>query len=172
MLKKIKEKISGNWLFLIITILVYIIVILFFQESFYKSMSIFGKTLIDILPIMLLVFGFMFVFNFFLTPEKISQIFGKSAGFKAWTFAVALGVLSSGPIYMWYPMLANLRKQGVRDCFIIAFLYNRAIKIPFMPMTIFYFGWPFLILMTVFMILFSIINGYIGEKILKFKLRS
>ena len=67
---------------------------------------------------------------------------------------------------MWYPLIDELRKNGMRDSLAMVFLYNRAIKIPLMPMIILYFGMPFLVVMSVLMIIFSIINGYIGEKIL------
>jgi uncharacterized membrane protein YraQ (UPF0718 family) len=58
-------------------------------------------------------------------------------------------------------MLAELRKHGMKDSLIAAFLYNRAVKIPLIPVMIYYFGWLFTALIMIYMIAFSIINGLI-----------
>ena len=80
---------------------------------------------------------------------------------------VGLGILSSGPIYAWYPFLADLKEQGFKNSLITIFLYNRAIKLPFIPLLIYYFSWQFVILVTILMIIFSIINGIIMDKLVK-----
>jgi len=58
--------------------------------------------------------------NYFITPERIIRyIEGK--GIKKWFFAVIGGVLSSGPIYMWYPLLADLKEKGISNGLIACF---------------------------------------------------
>lgn len=166
MFNKIKEKIDSNWIFLIISLLICLISLAIFPGNFGIFLQIFINLLISILPIFLLVFLFIFLFELFLSPKDIANLVGKKSGVLGYFFAILFGIISSGPIYMWYPLIEDMRKEGMKDSLAITFLYNRAIKIPLMPMVVFYFGLPFLIVMSILMIIFSIINGYIGEKIL------
>ena len=94
---------------------------------------------------------------------------GKESGIKGWLIAIIGGILSSGPIYMWYPLLSQIKKQGGRDGLIATFLYNRAVKIPLMPLLIYYFGWIYAIVLTFVMIIFSVFQGLIVEKIVEVK---
>ena len=166
MSNKIKEKIGSEWIFCLISLFILLIVILINPIIFNSFAPAFINLLLMILPIFALVFVFIFVFDLLLTPQKIITLLGKESGVKGWLIAIILGILSSGPIYMWYPLIEDLQEEGMRNSLAIAFLYNRAIKIPLMPMIILYFGLPFLIVITILMIVFSIINGYIGEKML------
>jgi uncharacterized membrane protein YraQ (UPF0718 family) len=92
------------------------------------------------------------------------KFLGEKSGIKGFIFAVIGGILSLGPIYMWYPMLFDLRKKGMKSSLIAIFLYNRAIKIPLLPMMIYYFGPMFTLILTIYMIIFSVINGLIVER--------
>jgi uncharacterized membrane protein YraQ (UPF0718 family) len=86
-------------------------------------------------------------------------------GSKKWFFVVIGGILSSGPIYMWYPLLADFKKKGLSDGLIACFLYNRAIKIPLIPIAISYFNYKYIIILCITMILASIIQGLIINKL-------
>ena len=76
-----------------------------------------------------------------------------------------MGVLSHGPIYTWYPLLRELRKQGMKIGLMAVFLYSRAIKIPLLPLLVYYFGIAFVIILTGYMIIASIAEGQIVEMI-------
>ncbi|MFH1412943.1 MAG: hypothetical protein ABIG10_02855 [bacterium] len=169
MINKVLEKISGKWIFIIIVILIYLISsILNFslvQSALLEFVFLFKK----IVLVILLVFVFIFLSNLFLDSKKISEFVGAKAGAKGWLISIIGGILSSGPIYMWYPLLADLKEKGMKNSFIATFLYNRAVKIPMLPMMIYYFGVPFTAILAFYMILFSIINGVLVEKLLKFK---
>jgi uncharacterized membrane protein YraQ (UPF0718 family) len=70
---------------------------------------------------------------------------------------------------MWYPLLSELEEQGVRKGLIAAFLYNRAIKIPLLPMIIVYFGLLFTVVLTIVMMIISVVQGLIIEKLMVVK---
>ncbi|MCD6149760.1 hypothetical protein J7J13_03185 [bacterium] len=169
MINKLLEKISGKWIFLIIVAIIYLIMAIIDFDLVKNALAEFIFLLKKIIPVLILVFALMFFSNLFLDAKKIRKLAGESAGVKGWFVAVVAGILSSGPIYMWYPLLADLKEKGTKDGFIAAFLYNRAVKIPMLPMMIYYFGWPFTIIITIYMILFSVINGVLVEKFLKSK---
>jgi uncharacterized membrane protein YraQ (UPF0718 family) len=79
---------------------------------------------------------------------------------------IVAGIVSSGPLYVWYPLLAELRDKGVGYGYLAAFLYNRAIKVPLLPVAIFYFGLKYIVVLTTLMIVFSIIQGIFINRII------
>ncbi len=158
-----KKRIQGKWYFLIIVILAYLFLLFFNRELFYSCIFFFQKILLKIIPIFIAVFVLMVFTNYFITQEFIIK-HTRKRGMKKWFFIIIGGILSSGPIYMWYPLLADLRSKGLSYGFIACFLYNRAIKIPLLPLIILYFGWKFVIILTLTMIASSIIQGIIINK--------
>ena len=129
------------------------------------TLTMFFRILWSILPVLFLVFGIMFISNLLFEPKAISRYLGKGSGIRGWLLATAGGILSTGPIYMWYPLLSDLKSSGMKKSLIAAFLYNRAVKIPMLPVMMYYFGWEFTIILTIYMIIFSVINGIVVEKI-------
>ena len=68
---------------------------------------------------------------------------------------------------MWYPLLADLKSKGLNSGLIACFLYNRAIKIPFLPLMIFYFSLKYVLILTVVMVFMSVIQALIINKFMK-----
>ena len=163
---KILEHINSNWLFLLLTLFITIIILVFNQDKFPEFIINFYNILKQIFIVLLIVFLVIFLINLLVDNKKIVKYLGQNSGTTGWLISIITGIISSGPIYAWYPMLEDLQKRNVRTGLISAFLYNRAIKIPLMPLFTFYFGWRILILMTIFMIIFSIINGLLLELII------
>ena len=103
--------------------------------------------------------------NYFITPQFIIKHL-KDKGFKKWFFAIIGGILSSGPIYMWYPLLADLKGRGLNYGLIACFLYNRAVKIPLLPLAIIYFNWQYVLVLTIVMVIASVIQGVLLNKLI------
>jgi len=159
------EKSYTAWYFLLFVVLIYLIVAFFRAEAVMPSLEFSWSIVVKIIPVFILVFAVMVITNYYITPANVSKYLGKSSGIKKWLIAVAGGIISTGPIYMWYPMLKELKSKGVKYGFIATFLYSRAIKPPMIPMIIFYFGLEFTVILTIVMIVMSIIQGMIFEKI-------
>jgi uncharacterized membrane protein YraQ (UPF0718 family) len=70
-----------------------------------------------------------------------------------------------GSIYLWYPLLKELSEKGMKKGLIATFLYNRAVKIPLLPLMVYYFGWLFTLFLTLYMIIFSVFLGIIMDRI-------
>jgi len=70
-----------------------------------------------------------------------------------------------GSIYPWFALLKDLKEKGMRTAFIAVFLYNRGIKLPLLPLLIHYFGLTFTVLLAIYMMLFSWLDGVIIEKL-------
>lgn len=172
MINRILEKISGKWIFLIAVIVLYLILSFVNFNLVKDSVVEFFYLLGKIIPIFVLVFILMFLSRLFFDSKKIVKLIGRNAGIKGWFISIIGGILSTGPIYMWYPLLNEFKEKGMRNSFIATFLYNRAVKIPLIPMMIYYFGLPFTLILTFFMIIFSVINGILVGRILKLKYKN
>ena len=119
-----------------------------------------GKVFVNIIIPLCLVFTLMLVLNLFLKPAYITKFLGKEAGIKGIILSATAGIISAGPIYAWYPMLKALREKGADSSFIAIFLGNRAVKPFLLPIMISYFGWIYVLILTVFTIFGSLVAGY------------
>ena len=162
-------KINKSWLFLVIVIILYIIAGIISPVVALESLLEFARIFSGVIPILFLVFGIMFLSNLLFTAKAITRHVGKGSGLMGWVFAIVGGILSSGPLYMWYPLLADLKEKGMKDSLIACFLYDRAIKIPFIPIMLLYFGLGFTVIVTILLLVFSVFVGILVEKITEVK---
>jgi len=162
-----KLKLSGSWYFLLTVILVFFILYFIKADYFFSSFDFFSKILVKIIPIFIIVFILMIILNYTISTKKLTKYMGKESGIKAWLIAIFGGIISHGPIYMWYPLLADLKEKGLKYGLIACFLYNRAVKIPILPLMIFYFSLKYVIILTIVMVLMSVIQGIIIDKLMK-----
>jgi len=119
--------------------------------------------LMKILPIFVIVILFTALLNYFLQPGQIAGHLGRESGGKGWLWALLAGVISHGPMYAWYPLLEDLRSHGMRDGLIVVFFASRAIKVPLLPMMIDYFGWSFTLVLSFYILIGALIQGWILE---------
>jgi len=160
---KRKKEISYGLYFLGLVLLLYLVLYLLEPASIQKALRASGEVLVTIAPILVIIIGFMVLFNYFITPKTVSKYVGQGSGVKGWLLAITSGILSHGPIYIWYPLLQELREQGMRSGLVAAFLYNRAIKLPLLPLMIYYFGTMFVAVLLVYMVIVSVIEGKLIE---------
>lgn len=161
-----KKKTQKNWsgiIFLGVVVLLYLVLLCFDCEKAASSLKAGLNIFIKLIPVLVLVMAFMGLMNFLLKPKTASKYLGKSSGLRGWILAAAAGIISHGPIYAWYPLLKDLMKQGMRPGLAAVFLYNRAIKIPLLPIMIFYFGTKFVIILLVFTVTASFVEGNLIE---------
>ena len=163
-MNKLIKKLGGNWIFLLVAIAISIIVWILFPMALSKTMVAFWEILRRILPVLAGVVLLMFLFNLFLDTKRVAKYLGKSAGIWGWLLAIIFGIISMGSLYIWYPMLADLQRKGMDNGLIAVFLYNQAIKIQLLPFLIYYFSWQFVLVLTAYMIIFSIVNGWLVNK--------
>ena len=160
-----KKNSRSGWYFLGIVLSLYIILFLFAPSYLPQSLYTSFRIAENIVPVFILVFAIMVLFEYFMTPESIKEHLSKSSGLKRWCIAVAAGILSSGPIYMWYPVLKQMKNKGVSYGFLATFLYNRAVKLPLLPIMVIYFGIEYTAILAFVMIMISLVQGFIFEKL-------
>lgn len=118
-----------------------------------------GTILYDILPVLAAVVAMMAAVNYLLRPKQVAVHLGASSGAKGWLLAVIAGIVSHGPIYVWYPLLQELQDKGMRPGLSAVFLYNRAVKVPLLPVMIYYFGVTYVAVLMVAMVGASLAEG-------------
>jgi len=151
--------------FLTVMMVLYGSLALYNFDLFISCIERFGDLLIKIFPVLCLVFVIMFLLDLFLRPGTAKKMLGKESGLKGWIFAMVGGILSAGPIYMWYPLLEDLKAKGMRDSLMAAFLYARSIKIPLLPIMVYYFGWAFTVTLCFYLVIFSVLSGLAVERL-------
>ncbi len=171
---KTKNNIKANkknlgLIFLGIMLITYIIAWFINPGIIIKSLDYLKSISKEICFVLVMVFLLMFCINYFVSQKTLIKLFGEGTGIKGWLIAIISGIISMGPIYMWYPLLQKLKQKGVKTRYIAAFLYNRAIKLALLPLLIMYFGWVFVIVLTFTMILASIVQGIIIERMTEVK---
>jgi uncharacterized membrane protein YraQ (UPF0718 family) len=163
--KKGKSKGTNGWIFLVVVMALYGVAALFAPDQTLKALLFFTHVLTQVIPVLISVFVLIFLFDLFLNPKNVEKYIGRRSGFKGWLVTMVVGILSSGPIYAWFPVLGELRKKGMKTSLVAVFLYNRAVKFPLLPLMVHYFGVRYTVTLSLYLIVFSIVNGLIVEKI-------
>jgi len=167
MAKTQKGNIS-KWLFLGMVSLLFVALFVHNSDNGQLILTTFKKLMLQILPILILVYFIMLATNYFVNNEKLKKYMGEDAGAKGWVISIVSGILSVGPVYMWYPLMKDLQSKGVKNKFLVTFLYNRGIKLQWLPMLILYFGLKYSITLMVVMAIMSIPTGIITEKLINY----
>jgi len=158
---------SGRLKFLIFTLALYGAAELVDPALALAALKYFTVILAKVVPVLALVFVVLFLTNLFLKPERIRRHLGAESGLRGWFYAVVGGIFISGPPYVLYPMLGELQKHGARNALIATMLYNRNVKIHFLPAIIYYFGLLYTVVLSVYILLFSLVNGKMLEMLVK-----
>ncbi|MGM5488527.1 MAG: hypothetical protein ACQESG_06255 [Nanobdellota archaeon] len=146
---------------IIIAILCYLISFMYSRDLFFNALADFGSMMIKIIPILLVVYIFIVLSNYYLDNKLIKRWFAETKGVKGWFIIIIGGFISAGPPYLWYPLLQDLRKKGMNDSYIATFIYTRAIKPYFLPVMVLYFGLPYTLVLTFVMVVMGIALGLI-----------
>ncbi|MBN1104516.1 MAG: hypothetical protein JXL84_13945 [Deltaproteobacteria bacterium] len=120
-----------------------------------SSLAVFSHVLMPLCLVFLLMVGM----NIFLKPPHLAKFVGKGITMRGTLLAAVAGIISAGPIYAWYPMLKDVREKGVEPSLIAVFLVNRAVK-PFLwPVMISFFGWVYVLALTLLIMAGSLCVG-------------
>ncbi|OGI44023.1 MAG: hypothetical protein A2150_02285 [Candidatus Muproteobacteria bacterium RBG_16_64_11] len=155
----------GRWWFLATVAALYTVCAALAPELALRALAHAWQALRHMLPVLALVFVLMVVFDLVLNPRRLAQQLGRPGGARGWLLALAAGILSAGPIYAWYPLLAELRGKGMRVSTAAVFLYARAIKLPLLPLLFHYFGTAYSVVLSLYLAGFALLSGLVMERI-------
>lgn len=154
----------GPWVFPAAVLVLYGVVAMFDAATASRGFMSFVALFWKVLPVLALVFVLLWAFNTFAEPKWLARLVGRESGLLGWVVALFGGALSLGPVYPWYPLLGELEKKGVRRSLIATFLYARAVKPPMLPLLIHYFGLPFSLILTGYLLAFAVIGGLLTAR--------
>ena len=163
-MNRIKTKWRGGWIFLMIMSVIYFLLFLIEPTIAYDTGLVFKTMLRQVLPALGLVFLLLLLANLFLDPPRVKRYLGKTSGISGWIIAVFSGIFSVGSVYAWYAMLSDLKKKGMDQQLVAAFLYSRAIKLPLLPLMIHYFGIAYTLILSLYLVIFAVLNGLLVGK--------
>ncbi len=125
-----KIKVSGTIKFFGGVLVVYIIGLLvnpqYFYAAFKGALTMFWK----IIPVLFLVFSVLFVINILLERGKIKKLLSGARGIKGWLIVLLAGILIGGPPYVLYPLLHELKTNGLNNSFLAVFLLTVTSRFP------------------------------------------
>lgn len=149
--------------FLFLVLAAYLGLYIFNSKTALLALEKSASVLIKVLPVFAVVMIFTALLNYALQPKTIVKHLGEESGAKGWLVALLAGVISHGPMYVWYPMIDDLRNHGLRDGLITVFFYARAIKLPLLPLMIDYFGLAFTLILSLYILIGALLQGWILE---------
>ncbi len=161
------KKLSGGMMFFLAITFLY--GVLFFATPTLVSAAFqdFLKTFLSILPILAFVFFIMFLNNVFVKPEAIGKHLGHDSGLRGWLYTLLASMVISGPPYVLFPLLGELKDHGMKYSLITVFLNNRNVQLTFLPVMAYYFGWGFSLIFAFYVVIFAIFSGIVMEKLVK-----
>ena len=158
------KKNKWKWIFLMIVVFAYLVVFFISKEKFFAIFGKFLNFLMELLPLFLIIFVFLFLTNYFIDMKTLKKYLGEEAWVKGWFIAILWGIISVWPSYARYPILEEFKKKWVKSRYIAAFIYNRGIKLHFYPVLIAYFWLTYSLILLIVMAIMSIPQWLIVEK--------
>jgi uncharacterized membrane protein YraQ (UPF0718 family) len=165
MTKPVAKSGHGRWWFLAIVVASYALCAALAPDLASRALAHGWQALRRMLPVLALVLVLMVVLDLTLRPQQIAQHLGRRGGLRGWLLALVAGILSAGPVYAWYPLLAELRDKGMRPSTAAVFLYARAIKLPLLPLLFHYFGAAYSVVLSLYLAGFALLSGLVMERL-------
>lgn len=151
---------AGLWrlaVFPVAVALLYVILYLLMPARTLRALAATGHIVVQVAIPLAIAFVLMVVLNLFVKPAHVSRFLGSGAGLKGVAISTLAGMISTGPIYAWYPLLKDLRERGASNFHVANFLSNRAVKPFLLPVMLFYFGPAYTIVINVLLIIGAIV---------------
>lgn len=147
--------------FLLVVVFIYAFTAFVNAEATLISLKSSLTILYSLIPIFIFIITITALINYFVKPKHIIKHLGEDSGVKGLFYAIISGVLIHGPLYMWYGVIKEIREGGAKEQLLITFLFARAVKLPLLVFMIDLFGLGFTLIMTLFTLIASVVQGYL-----------
>jgi uncharacterized membrane protein YraQ (UPF0718 family) len=161
--RETKNSFRYMYIFPLVVMAVYVVLFIIIPDKALEALKSSGQISLNILLPLVMVFVVTLVLNLFIKPVQIVRLLGSRKNIKGILLSIVAGLISMGPIYVWYPMLKDLKEKGAGNMHIAVFLYNRAVKPVLLPVMIAYFGWIYVVILTLVTVAASVVNGYLVD---------
>lgn len=165
---KIKNGIYKTIKYILIIGIILILLYIFFPKQIKSAMDIsqrYALEMITIFPAVLILMGLADVW---VPKSLINKYLGKNSGLKGILLSIFLGTLPTGPLYIAFPIAAELLRKKARISNVLIFLGVWAsLKIPQISVEIKFLGVKFAAIRFIFTLISIIIIGYLIEMIVE-----
>ncbi|NJE25078.1 hypothetical protein E3E22_00225 [Thermococcus sp. MV5] len=170
---KKKREMVRDWVLLGLILIILVGLLSLFPDKKEAVISTSWKIFIEmvwILPAVMVILG---LFAVWIPKDVVVKYLGNASGVKGILFAIILGTLPTGPLYIAFPIAAALLKKGAKISNIIIFLSAWAcIKIPQEMVELQFLGPKFMAIRLILTIIFVVIMGVFIEKLIEWDNKS
>lgn len=132
------------------------------------GIKIAGRTLLEILPLLIFAFIIGGMVQTLLPKDLLSQWVGTESGFRGIIIGTLAGSITPGGPYVSFPMAAALMQSGAGIGTIVAFISSWSlIAVARLPMEVGILGWRFAIVRLISVIIFPPISGLFANLVTK-----
>jgi uncharacterized membrane protein YraQ (UPF0718 family) len=165
---KIKDGLINIVKYLVVITVILLSLYYFFPEKIAAGLDIsanYGIEMIVIFPAVIVLMGLADVW---IPKSLINKYLGEESGIKGIILSIIMGTLPTGPVYIAFPIAAELLRKKARISNVMIFLGVWASsKIPQVGVEIKFLGFKFAMLRLVFTLISLIIIGYLIEYIIQ-----
>ncbi|MFO7814603.1 MAG: permease [Halanaerobiales bacterium] len=170
---KIKSGILNLGKYLIVISIVLLSLYYFFPDKIAAGLDLSGEYGIEMLTIFPAVLVLMGLADVWIPKAMIEKYLGKEAGIRGIILSIIMGTLPTGPLYIAFPIAAELLRKNARISNVMIFLGVWASsKIPQIGVEIKFLGFKFAMLRLIFTLAALIVIGYLIEYIINKKEKS
>lgn len=132
-----------------------------------KAISLSTNNIITMMGVIPPIFVLIGLLDVWVPKETMIKYMGEESGTKGLLFAVLLGSLAAGPLYVAFPVAGLLLKKGARFAYVIFFLSTWTVaKIPLVLFEITSLGMKFTLIHVVSMMVMYLVGAFYIERIL------
>lgn len=119
-----------------------------------------AKALLNLLPLLLVIFALVGLFQEFLPPEMIDAVLGRGNKFLSLLMGGLIGAVSIGPPLASYPIAGSLLAEGAWPPAVAAFILSWiSVGVVTLPFEAKIFSWRFALIRNSFTLTAALISG-------------
>jgi len=149
--------------FLVFVIILFVISYFYDVDKTSKAFHYLIKNTASVVPVFLFVIILTAIINYYFPKQRIAKMLQGKSRLRTYSVSLVAGIISHGPVFVWYPLLKNLKDKGLQDGALVTFLYGRSIKLTLLPVMIGFFGQVFTWVFMGYIAIAALIQGFIYE---------
>lgn len=163
--KKLSSSLKKLIGFLFITVIILVLLRIFFPEESDISFAIMQDYSLEVMAIFPPVLVLMGLADVWIPRAKIKKYLGEGAGITGILISMFLGTLPTGPMFIAFPIAGEMMRKGARISNVVVFLGAWAsLKMPQIGVEIQFLGLEFSIYRVLLTFVAVICIGFITEK--------
>ncbi len=160
-------KFVKKYLFELLILVLYVILLFLYPNKTVLALKEGTILFLKMLPLFLCVTLFSSFLAMFISKDIIRKYMGKESGIRGVIFGALFGTVIVGPLWVLFPMFQTFLEKGAGIAIVGAMIGAFAIKTPWLPYAAGFLGWPFVLISFGLILIYSVIEGILMEKILK-----